>query len=269
MDENLRKKINDEIKNNEVCLFMKGTPSTPQCGFSLAVSNVLKHLGINFKGINVLEDNNLREAIKEFSDWPTIPQLYIKEEFIGGCDIIKEMFEKGDLEKVYQEQNGELVAISPIPSGYRLPTESEWEWAARAQQKGGVQRYGWGNTFPPTQVTGNYADQSASKTLNTVIDGYNDGFAATAPTGSFRANHFGIFDLGGNVAEWSHDYYSVYPSLSDEIFIDPTGPTFGGNHVIRGASWMRGDIGNTRLSYRDRNNKKRVDVGFRIAKYID
>jgi len=104
MDENLRKKINDEIKNNEVCLFMKGTPSTPQCGFSLAVSNVLKHLGINFKGINVLEDNNLREAIKEFSDWPTIPQLYIKEEFIGGCDIVKEMFEKGELQAKLKEK---------------------------------------------------------------------------------------------------------------------------------------------------------------------
>ena len=104
MDENLKKKINDELENNEVCLFMKGTPSTPQCGFSLAVSNVLKHLGINFKGINILEDNNLREGIKEFSDWPTIPQLYIKEEFIGGCDIIKEMFEKGDLEKKLQEK---------------------------------------------------------------------------------------------------------------------------------------------------------------------
>ena len=104
MDENVRKKINDELKNNEVCLFMKGTPLTPQCGFSLAVSNVLKHLGVNFKGINVLDDNNLRDGIKEFSDWPTIPQLYIKGEFIGGCDIVKEMFEKGDLEKKLQEK---------------------------------------------------------------------------------------------------------------------------------------------------------------------
>ena len=105
MDENIRKKINDEIKNNEVCLFMKGTPSTPQCGFSLAVSNVLKHLRVNFKGINILEDNNLREGIKEFSDWPTIPQLYIKGEFVGGCDIVKEMFDKGDLQKKLGEKN--------------------------------------------------------------------------------------------------------------------------------------------------------------------
>ena len=104
MDENLKKKINDELEKNEVCLFMKGTAETPQCGFSLAVSNVLKHLKVNFKGINILEETDIREGIKEFSDWPTIPQLYIKGEFIGGCDIVKEMFEKGDLQKKLQEK---------------------------------------------------------------------------------------------------------------------------------------------------------------------
>ena len=104
MNEETKKKIDDLIGKNEVCLFMKGTPEVPQCGFSLAVSNVLKHLGVNFKGIDVLEDSELREGIKEFSDWPTIPQLYIKGEFIGGCDIIKEMFEKGDLQKKLQEK---------------------------------------------------------------------------------------------------------------------------------------------------------------------
>tara|TARA_Y100000590_G_scaffold452089_1_gene594589 strand:+ start:262 stop:570 length:309 start_codon:yes stop_codon:yes gene_type:complete len=99
MDQNIKQKISDIIKNNKVCLFMKGTPEAPQCGFSLAVANVLKHLNVNFKGINVLDDNTIREGIKEFSDWPTIPQLYINEEFIGGCDIVKEMFEKGELQK--------------------------------------------------------------------------------------------------------------------------------------------------------------------------
>ena len=105
MDENSKKKINDELKKNEGCLFMKGTPEVSQCGFSLAVANVLKHLEVNFKGINVLEDSELREGIKEYSDWPTIPQLYIKEEFVGGCDIVKEMFESGDLQKKLQEKN--------------------------------------------------------------------------------------------------------------------------------------------------------------------
>ena len=104
MNENTKKKINELIEKNEVCLFMKGTPNVPQCGFSLAISNVLKHLGVNFKGVNVLEDNDIREGIKTFSDWPTIPQLYIKKEFIGGCDIIKEMFEKKELQAKLSEK---------------------------------------------------------------------------------------------------------------------------------------------------------------------
>ena len=103
MKKEINDKINNELKNNEVCLFMKGTPDQPQCGFSLAVSNVLKHLDVKFKGINVLEDNEIREGIKEFSEWPTIPQLYIKGEFIGGCDIIKEMYENGELKKKLEE----------------------------------------------------------------------------------------------------------------------------------------------------------------------
>ena len=104
MDENAKKKIDNELEKNEVCLFMKGTPEVPQCGFSLAVANILKHLEVNFKGINVLEDSQIRESIKTYSDWPTIPQLYIKSEFIGGCDIVKEMFEKGDLQTKLKEK---------------------------------------------------------------------------------------------------------------------------------------------------------------------
>ena len=96
--------IKNEIENNEVCLFMKGTPDAPQCGFSMAVSNILKILEVNFKGVNVLENQSLREGIKIFSDWPTIPQLYIKKEFVGGCDIIKELFENGELKKILEDK---------------------------------------------------------------------------------------------------------------------------------------------------------------------
>ena len=105
MDENIKEKIKGLVSNNDVCLFMKGTPEVPQCGFSLAVSNVLKHLEVKFSGINVLDDPNIRQGIKEYSDWPTIPQLYVKGEFIGGCDIVKEMFEKGELQKKFADQN--------------------------------------------------------------------------------------------------------------------------------------------------------------------
>ena len=104
MDDQTKTIIQNHINDNEVCLFMKGTPDAPQCGFSMAVSNMLKILEVNYKGINVLEDQSIRDGIKTFSDWPTIPQLYIKKEFVGGCDIVKEMYESGDLKKVFDDK---------------------------------------------------------------------------------------------------------------------------------------------------------------------
>ena len=105
MNEQVKDLINKEIAENEICLFMKGTPDAPQCGFSMAVSNMLKILDVKYKGVNVLEEQSLREGIKEFSDWPTIPQLYIKKEFVGGCDIVKEMYENGELKKILEDKN--------------------------------------------------------------------------------------------------------------------------------------------------------------------
>ena len=108
----IKQNIQNLINQNNICLFMKGTPDTPQCGFSMAVSNILKHLGVEFKGVNVLEDQNLRQGIKDFSDWPTIPQLYVKNEFIGGCDIVKEMYESGELAKLFESKNINFKAKS-------------------------------------------------------------------------------------------------------------------------------------------------------------
>ena len=104
MDDQTKNLIQTHIDNNEVCLFMKGTPDAPQCGFSMAVTNMLKILEVKFQSVNVLEDQNVREGIKVFSDWPTIPQLYVKKEFIGGCDIIKEMYENGELKKILEDK---------------------------------------------------------------------------------------------------------------------------------------------------------------------
>ena len=108
MNQEIKELIENQINNNEVCLFMKGTPDAPQCGFSMAVSNILKILEVKFKGINVLENDQIRQGIKEFSEWPTIPQLYIKKEFVGGCDIIKEMYESGELSKVLEDKKIEF-----------------------------------------------------------------------------------------------------------------------------------------------------------------
>ena len=104
MDDQTKNLIQNYIDNNEVCLFMKGTPDAPQCGFSMAVTNMLKLLELNFHSVNVLEDQKIREGIKVYSDWPTIPQLYIKKEFVGGCDIVKEMYENGELKKVLEDK---------------------------------------------------------------------------------------------------------------------------------------------------------------------
>ena len=104
MDDQTKSLIQNHIDTNDVCLFMKGTPDAPQCGFSMAVSNMLKILEVNFHGVNVLENQNLREGVKVFSDWPTIPQLYVKKEFVGGCDIIKEMYENGELKKILDDK---------------------------------------------------------------------------------------------------------------------------------------------------------------------
>ena len=105
MDDKTKSIIQNHIDTNDVCLFMKGTPDAPQCGFSMAVSNMLKILEVDFKSVNVLEDQSIREGIKTYSDWPTIPQLYVKKEFVGGCDIVKEMYESGELKKVFEEKN--------------------------------------------------------------------------------------------------------------------------------------------------------------------
>ena len=104
MEDNTKNLIQTQIDSNEVCLFMKGTPDAPQCGFSMAVTNMLKLLEVNFQSVNVLEDQNIREGIKIFSDWPTIPQLYVKKEFVGGCDIVKEMYESGELSKLFESK---------------------------------------------------------------------------------------------------------------------------------------------------------------------
>ena len=111
MDQQTNELINKEIDTNEVCLFMKGTPDAPQCGFSMAVANILKILDVKFKGVNVLENQNLREGIKIFSDWPTIPQLYIKKEFVGGCDIVKEMHENGELLELFKAKDIKVKQI--------------------------------------------------------------------------------------------------------------------------------------------------------------
>lgn len=175
---------------------------------------------------------------------------------------------RDSLPPFYRIKDGTITGINPSATGYRLPTEAEWAWTARTRPNGEQLKFPWGEDMPPPPRSGNYADESASNLLGRIIHGYNDGYAATAPVGSFPADARGLFDLGGNVAEWVNDYYDIMVSAADRVQTDPLGPETGEHHVIRGSSWAHGSITELRLSFRDYGSEPRDDVGFRIARFV-
>jgi len=176
---------------------------------------------------------------------------------------------RAGLPPAYTEVNGRMRQATPITTGYRLPGEAEWSYVARRHTQQSEQRYPWSGSFPPTRVVGNFADASIGDTLANTVKDYNDGYRVTAPVGSFAARPKGFYDLGGNVAEWMHDYYAVYPGEADRLVTDPLGPATGSHHVVRDSSWRLGTITELRLSYRDYSRVARPDLGFRIARYAE
>ncbi len=174
---------------------------------------------------------------------------------------------KDKLPPAYREQDGRMQLQIPPNTGYRLPTEAEWAYVARVAGRTAPARYPWAGSYPPVSVAGNFADARIADTLANVVPGYDDGYRGPAPVGSFTAHPLGFYDLGGNVAEWTNDYYAVYPGMADKPVTDPAGPASGDHRVVRDASWRHGSVTELRLSYRDYSRTARDDLGFRIARY--
>jgi formylglycine-generating enzyme required for sulfatase activity len=175
--------------------------------------------------------------------------------------------EQEGLPPAYEKKGDRLVAVNPMTRGYRLPTDAEWEWVARYESPGKLRRYPWGDALPVAANSGNYADVTARVMIQDIVPGYDDGYAASAPVGKFPPNRLGLYDLGGNVAEWVHDYYTV--TDASELAVDPMGPPDGKQHGVRGSSWRQSSVTDLRLSARDFGDNARNDVGFRVARYVE
>ncbi len=175
--------------------------------------------------------------------------------------------EQEGLQPAYVKDGDSLVPAKPMTNGYRLPTDAEWEFVARYAGNGNFRRYPWGDALPVAPASGNYADHTARVVLQDIVPNYEDGYAVTAPVGKFPPSTLGLYDIGGNVAEWAHDYYTVTIDSSAGL-VDPLGPAQGATHVIRGSSWKQSSVTDLRLSARDFGDAPRNDVGFRIARYV-
>jgi formylglycine-generating enzyme required for sulfatase activity len=200
-------------------------------------------------------------------DGPTQPVAQVTWE--DSVRYLNWLSAKDSLPPAYAKAGKSFVPVQPPTTGYRLPTEAEWAYGARYAGNTRALKYSWGDNYPPSGSVGNFADSAAATLLPNTVSGYGDGYIVSAPVGSFAPTGRGLFDLGGNVAEWCQDYYAVYPNAAQTVVTDPEGPASGRHRVVRGSSWRHASVSELRLSYRDYSEKARNDLGFRIARYAD
>lgn len=203
----------------------------------------------------------LGRALLSDDDRPVVNVSW--EDAVQFCNWLSE---KDGLPVAYALKNGRWELIRPVTTGYRLPTEAEWAWAARYSH-GEPTRFPWGDRMPPPPRSGNYADESAGSMVPYSIAGYNDNFRGPAPPGSYDPNGFGLYDMAGNVSEWINDYYSY--EISRELLTDPLGPDTGEYYVIRGSNYTHGRFSELRWTFRDYGKDARPDVGFRVARFVE
>ena len=256
--------------------FIVGTPRRTQGRQSNEAERLVEITRPFYVGTREITNNEFRkfkpkhtsgaETYRELSNGlhPTVMVTW--EDVVGFCNWLSN---RESLDPAYRVVDGRHQLIQPMTNGYRLLTEAEWEWVARYNGGGGVQKYPWGASMPPTENSGNYADESAESLMTNVLIDYWDGYPLSSPVAKFESNKLGLYDLGGNVSEWVNDYYAVVNRDLDQLEKDPYGPDDGTVRVIRGSSWRHSTITALRYAYRDYGTQGRLDVGFRIARYTD
>ena len=256
--------------------FVMGTPRRSQGRLSNENERLVEITKPFYIGTKEVTNNEFRafkpkhtsgaEMFRELSNGMHPTVMVTWSDAAGYCNWLSE---KESLVPAYENIDGQYKLKQPITNGYRLPTEAEWEWVSRYNGGAGEQRYPWGDSMPPIEESGNYADESTESLLTNVLKDYWDGYPVTAPSGRFYPNKIGIYDLGGNVAEWVSDYYAVPTRQLRLVERDPSGPADGTARVIKGSSWRDSSLTKLRFAYRDYGTQGRLDVGFRIARYTD
>ncbi len=271
----IRAKNGYELKLIEPQSFVMGSSRREQGRRSNETLRTVKLQRPFYMGIREVTNQEFRQFMSDHNsgnfkqqdlaraDLPVVEVTWLQAALFCNWLSIRE-----SLPPVYVQQGGRVIAAEPLGIGYRLPTEAEWEFCARFSESRAEVKYPWGNTYPPPAGAGNFADVSAKDLLTTYLPTYNDGYPVSAPPAKFKPNGLALYDLGGNVSEWSHDYYSIYPYDSQKVYIDPAGPAAGKHHVVKGSSWMQAGISELRNSFRDYSDTKRSDLGFRVCRYV-